>query len=97
MSWFEMLRGMHGEGVDSYSLDIRTIRLNRIGLCHGVKVQYRQSLQSQCLLSHIVKSATNKRDRNEWFREKKSKALPNTLDFFFNLCVQPGQIREWEF
>lgn len=76
------VRGMHGEGVESYSLDIRTMRLNRTGLCHGVKVQYRQSLQCQCLLSHIVKLATNKRDRNKWFRGQKSKSLPNSLDIF---------------
>jgi len=64
---------MQGEGVESYALDIGTIRLKRTGLCHAVKVQYLQSLQCQGLLSHIVILATNKGDRNEWFREKKVK------------------------
>ena len=34
------VRGMHGEGVENYALDIRTMRLKRTGVCHGVKVQY---------------------------------------------------------
>lgn len=76
------VRGMHGEGFESYDLDIRTMRLNRTGLCRGFKIQYRQSLQCQCLLSHIMKLANNKRDRNEWFREKKVKLCQIIWTFF---------------
>jgi hypothetical protein len=67
------VRGMHGEGAESYALDIRSMRLKRTDVCHGVEVQYHQSLQCQCLLSHIMKLAANKRDRNEWFGENKKK------------------------
>jgi hypothetical protein len=67
MSWLEML-----EECTVRVLRV-TVRLKRTGVCHGVKIQYCQNLQCQCLLSHIVKLATNKGDRNEWFREKKVK------------------------
>jgi len=80
------VRGMHSEGVEVYALDIRTIRLKRTGVCHWVRVQYFQSLQYQCLLSHIVKLATNKRERNEWLGEKKVK-LCQILETFFSIYM----------